>query len=117
LSRVAGRETLNAPPPGRFLAVLSCSGGCGASTLAVNIAAVLARDNGMCGLIDLKPGRGDLPALLDLRPQFHLADVCRNVARLDRALFEKTVVRHSSGIHLLAAPPSFGDARAVTPQG
>jgi pilus assembly protein CpaE len=116
LSRVAGKETVTAPP-GRFLAVLSASGGCGASTLAVNIAAVLAREHGMCGLVDLKPGRGDLPALLDLRLKFHLADICRNVARLDRAMFEKMVVRHQSGVHLLGAPPSFGDARAITAQG
>jgi pilus assembly protein CpaE len=39
------------------------------------------------------------------------------VARLDKALFEKTVTRHASGVHLLAAPPSFGDARAVTAAG
>jgi pilus assembly protein CpaE len=116
LTRVAGKEAV-AAPHGRFLAVLSCSGGCGASTLAVNIATALAREHGQCGLVDLKPGRGDLPALLDLRPQFHLADICRNLSRLDRAMFEKMVVRHASGVHLLGAPPSFGDARAVTPPG
>lgn len=116
LARVAGRDGV-AAATGRFLAVLASSGGCGASTLAVNIATALAKEHGKCGLVDLKPGRGDLPALLDLRPQFTLADICRNLARLDRALFEKTVVRHDSGVHLLAAPPSFGDARAVTPPG
>jgi pilus assembly protein CpaE len=116
LSRVAGKEAV-AAPQGRFLAVLACSGGCGASTLAVNIAACLAKDHGKCGLMDLKPGRGDLPALLDLRPQFNLADICRNLARLDKGMFEKMVVRHASGIHLLGAPPTFGDARAITPQG
>ncbi len=116
LSRVAGKE-IDVAPQGRLLGILSCSGGCGASTLAVNIATTLARDHGKCGLIDLKPGRGDLPALLDLRPQFHLADLCRNLSRLDRAMVEKTAVHHPSGVSLLAAPPSFGDARAVTPQG
>jgi pilus assembly protein CpaE len=32
-------------------------------------------------------------------------------------MFEKMVVRHSSGVCLMGAPPSFGDARAITPQG
>jgi pilus assembly protein CpaE len=104
-------------PPGRFLAVLSSSGGCGASTVAVNVATVLAREHASCALFDLKPGRGDLAALLDLKPQFTLADVCRNSSRLDRAMFEKMIVRHDSGVHLLGSPPSFGDARAVTAQG
>jgi pilus assembly protein CpaE len=116
LSRVAGKEAI-AASKGRFLALLACSGGCGASTLATNIASVLAREHGKCGLMDLKPGRGDLSALLDLQPQFNLADICINLARLDRAMFEKMVVRHECGVHLLGAPPSFGAARMITPQG
>src|SRR5436305_1010888 len=70
-----------------------------------------------CALLDLKPGRGDLAALLDLRPTFHLADLCVNAARLDQAMFEKALARHASGVHLLASPQVFGDTRLVTPQG
>ena len=116
LSRVAGKDTA-AARPGRFLAVLL-----GQRRLRRQHARGEHRhrprqEHGQCGLVDLKPGRGDLPALLDLRPQFTLADICRNLARLDRGMFEKMVVRHSSGVHLLGVPPSFGDARAITPQG
>ncbi len=67
---------------GRLLAVLSAAGGTGASTLAANIAAVLAREGKKCALVNLKPGRGDLASLLDLRPQFTVADLCQNVERL-----------------------------------
>src|SRR5947209_4325950 len=91
-------------PAGRLVAVLAASGGSGASTLAVNVAAVLARDHGQCALLDLKPGRGDLAALLDLKPAFHLADLCVNACRLDQAMFEKALARHESGVHLLASP-------------
>jgi pilus assembly protein CpaE len=52
-----------------------------------------------------------------LKPQFTLADLCLNVSRLDRAMFEKMLVRHSSGVHLLASPQVFGNARVVTSQG
>src|SRR5205823_7065498 len=46
-----------------------------------------------------------------------LADICLNVARLDRAMFEKALVPHAGGIHLLAAPQVFGSTRLVTTQG
>src|SRR5581483_870541 len=92
VSRWQGRGEVTAPS-GRLIAVLAASGGSGASTLAVNVAAALARGQERCALIDLKPGRGDLAALLDLKPAFHLADLCLNVARLDRAMFEKMLVR------------------------
>ena len=68
-------------------------------------------------LLDLKPGRGDLAALLDLKPVYHLADLCVNVARLDAAMFEKMLVAHESGVRLLASPQVFGDTRMVSPQG
>jgi pilus assembly protein CpaE len=100
-----------------LLAVLSSSGGCGASTLAVNIAAVLAADKAECVLIDLHPARGDLAALLDVKPAFTLVDLCRNEKRLDRSVFDRTLTRHASGIRLLAAPFHHGDAGLVTEQG
>jgi pilus assembly protein CpaE len=106
-----------APPSGRLLAVLGASGGSGASTLAVNMATVLCRDQCQCVLLDLKPGRGDLSALLDLKPAFHLADLCLNASRLDQAMFEKALVAHPCGVQLLASPQTFGDTRLVTAQG
>jgi pilus assembly protein CpaE len=107
----------SAHPSGRVVAVLSCGGGCGASTLAVNVAAVLARKHHRCALIDLKPGRGDLAALLDLRPSFTLADLCLNVTRLDEAMFEKLLTPHECGIHLLGSPQLFEGLRVVTAKG
>jgi pilus assembly protein CpaE len=96
---------------------LSASGGTGASTLAANIATVIAKDEHKCVLIDLKPGRGDLASLLDLKPQFTLADLCQNTSRLDRTMFEKMLVRHPSGVALLGSPQKFSDIRRVTPTG
>jgi pilus assembly protein CpaE len=116
LARLKVRQESQAPN-GRLLAVVSASGGTGASTLTVNVATVLAADEQKCALIDLKPGRGDLASLLDLKPQFTLADLCLNVTRLDRAMFDKMLVRHASGVHLLGAPQMFGDVRVVTAQG
>jgi pilus assembly protein CpaE len=108
---------VDAAPTGRLLAVLSASGGTGASTLAANIATVLAKDEQKCVLMDLKPGRGDLAALLDLKPLFTLADLCQNANRLDRTMFEKMLVRHASGVCLIGSPQLFSDIKRVTPAG
>ncbi|HYV39497.1 MAG TPA: hypothetical protein VE988_27655, partial [Gemmataceae bacterium] len=88
-----------------------------ASTLAVNVSATLAKKHQQCCLVDLHPGRGDLDGMLDVKPQFTLADLCLNQSRLDRAMFEKTLTRHDAGIHLLSAPPQWTDSRAVSPEG
>jgi pilus assembly protein CpaE len=104
-------------PTGRVFGVIAASGGSGVSTLAANLAAALAQEREKCLLIDLNPGRGDLATLLDLKPQFSILDVCLNEARLDQAMFDKMLVRHSSGIYLLGAPPALEDSRALTSQG
>jgi pilus assembly protein CpaE len=117
LLRLQFKEDAARMPSGRLIGVLGASGGSGTSTLAVNVAAVLARDERRCALIDLKPGVGDLAALLDLKPTHNLADLCLNSGRLDRAMFESALVAHTSGIHLLAPPQLYEDIRLVTAQG
>lgn len=103
--------------PGRLIAVLAPSGGSGSSTLAVNIATELAKAHQSSALFDLKLEVGDLAALLDLRPSYNLADVCQNIQRMDRVMFERSLARHQSGVHLLAAPRVFADIEFVTPDG
>ena len=107
----------NQTPSGRLVAVLSASGGTGASTLAANIATILAKDEKKAALIDLKPGRGDLASLLNLKPQFTISDLCSNAHRMDQTMFERMLVRHASGVHLLGSPQLYKDIRRVTPAG
>ena len=102
---------------GRVIAVLAPSGGSGSSTLAANLATVLARQHRSAALIDLKLQTGDLAALLDVKPTYTLADLCQNVARMDRTLFERSLVQHASGVRLLAPPRHFDDIARITPDG
>jgi pilus assembly protein CpaE len=111
----AGRT--NQSTAGRSIVLLAPSGGSGSSTLAVNVAAALAKVHKASALIDLKLYVGDLAALLDLKPVYTLADLCLNVSRIDRVLFERALVRHPSGVHLLASPRSLGDVGQVNPEG
>ncbi len=103
--------------PARTIAVLAPSGGSGSSTLAVNVATVLAREHKSALLFDLKLEAGDLAALLNLKPTHTLADLCQNVTRLDRTMFERALARHASGVSLLAPPRMLADISLVTADG
>jgi pilus assembly protein CpaE len=103
--------------PGRLIALLSPVGGSGTSTLAANLATVLAKEHKRAALLDLKHANGNLADLLDLKPAHTLADLCAGTARMDRAMLERSLVRHDSGVHLLAPPEHFADAVQVTSEG
>ena len=113
----ACQRVQSGPSGGRIIAVLAPSGGSGASTLAAGISTALAQEHGQAGLIDLRLGVADQTAMFNLRPTRTLADVCEHVARLDQSLFEQSLTRHASGVHLLAAPDSSTDADRVTAKG
>jgi pilus assembly protein CpaE len=115
---VAALQRLSAvAPKGRIVVVLSGSGGCGCSTVAVNLAVALARDHQASALVDLKLEAGDLTALLDLKPEYSIAELCKNVRRLDASLLDGCLIPHSSGVQLLAAPARAADAAFVTQDG
>jgi pilus assembly protein CpaE len=103
--------------PGRTIAVLAPNGGSGSSTLAVNVATMLASKHESALLIDLNLEAGDLAALLDLKPTHTLADLCQNADRMDRIMLERSLVKHQSGVHLLAPPRTLADVASVTADG
>jgi pilus assembly protein CpaE len=102
---------------GRVITVAAPCGGCGASMLAASVSAVLAQEHGQCGLIDLRLGVADLASMFDVRPSRGLADLCEHLVRLDQSMFEQFLTRHSSGVHLLAAPVLADDIPRVTAKG
>lgn len=103
--------------PGQVIAVMAPSGGSGGSTLACNLAAALAKEHESAALFDLKLGAGVQDAMFDVKPEHTLVDLCTNVDKLDRGMFERLLVKHSSGVRLLAPPAAFGDIGFVTSQG
>jgi pilus assembly protein CpaE len=115
--QVRQKQSLAQSKTGRSIAILGPCGGCGVSTLAASISIVLAQEHGACGLLDLRLGAGDLAWLLDVQPLHNLADLCDHLAHADQTLFDQVLVRHSSGVHLLAAPIQMSDTRRVTSKG
>lgn len=91
---------------GKLLLVHGCSGGCGASTLAGNIAVEIARSGrGRVVLVDLDLYRGQLAPMLDVFPTYTLMDLCRlEPEDLDPARLDSALLTHDSGVRLLARP-------------
>jgi pilus assembly protein CpaE len=115
LVRIKVKKT-SASDRGRVIGVLGACGGCGSSTLAANLAVALAKRHERAMLIDMRLTSGDQTVLLDLKPVHTLVDLCRNVERMDQGLLQRSLVCHSSGVHLLAAPRTLPELAHVSPQ-
>jgi len=87
--------------------ICSAVGGAGCSVLATNLACELSRQPSSCSLVDLKLEGGDLASMLDLKPQYTLADINQNVDGLDNSVLKGCLTKHSSGIQLLSASVQF----------
>jgi len=93
----------------RAFSVGICSpvGGAGCSVLAANLGCELSRNRNRCGLVDLKLEGGDLASLLDLKPQYTLADINQNVDGFDSTVLKGCLASHACGVQLLAASIQF----------
>jgi pilus assembly protein CpaE len=94
----------SSPPQGQVLAVIGSKGGVGTTTLAVSVAAVLAREApGETLLVDLHLSHGDAAMLLGVEPRYSIVDGLDNTHRLDEAYFRGLVAQVKKGPDLLAS--------------
>ena len=102
-------ETGLPPPPpkgGKVIAVYGAKGGCGASTLAVNLAVALREETKeRVALIDASFEFGDISVLLNLPNNRTIADLVGEKVALDEELLDGTMTSHPSSIKVLLAPP------------
>jgi len=98
------------------IAVGGATGGVGSTSVAVNLGCCIAREEGLTPvLVDLDLCLGDADVLLDAIPDYTLADVTQNIARLDFTLLKRSLTRHASGLFLLPRPVQLEDARQIEP--
>lgn len=98
----------------RIVTVFSAKGGCGKTTLATNLAAVLA-DRGrreVC-LVDLDLAFGDVAIALQLFPAHTIADAIPLGDTLDAEGVRSLLTPHSPGLTTLVAPVEPGTASAI----
>ena len=99
---------------GRVVSFVSNKGGVGKSTMCVNAACGLAmRHPQRVLLVDGSLQMGCCASLLDLTPTTSLMDLVREADRLDETLIRQLATPHSSGLHLLAAPPDAVEAAEI----
>jgi len=101
--------------PGTVVSVFAPKGGVGATTLAVNLAGLLAKRGERTCLLDLDLDRGDALSMLDLPGNYGVADVIANLHRLDRDLLDAAVPRHRSGVRVLAQSTKIEESGAIEP--
>jgi pilus assembly protein CpaE len=85
------------------LSFFGAKGGAGTTTLAVNSAIEIARLSKRPTLIiDLHQFLGEVALFLGVRPRFTLIDALDNLHRIDQEFLRELVVRHKSGLDILA---------------
>jgi pilus assembly protein CpaE len=95
---------------GRVVAFFGAKGGVGTTMLAVHLATHLVLQHGKKTLlIDHRPQLGHVALYLGLRDtQYHFDELLRNADRLDSELLNGFVVRHRSGLDVIASPEMSG---------
>jgi len=112
LVRAAARRPAKRPsrkPTGKLFAFMGSKGGAGTTMLACNFAVALAKESGdeKTLLIDLDLPLGDAALNLGIAAEFSAIDALQQVERLDAKFLEQLLVKHSSGLWVLAAPGRF----------
>ncbi|MBA3914288.1 MAG: AAA family ATPase [Acidobacteriales bacterium] len=99
------------------IAFLGAKGGCGVTTLATQMGALLAgKYSRKALLLDVHPDCGDVSLYLGLeRSEYHLYELLESVQRLDAELLHSYTMRHSSGLDVVAAPERLAMARYAEP--
>ncbi len=103
----------------QILAFMGSKGGCGTTTLATQLGALLSSSFSRNSLLlDLHPDFGDAALYLKLtKSRFHFFELLENTDRLDADFLQSFVMRHSSGLELIPAPEGSVANREALPAG
>jgi pilus assembly protein CpaE len=94
----------------RLFVFLGAKGGCGVTTLAANFALALAQEStGKTLLIDLGLPLGDAAINLGIKTEYSVSNALQQSDRLDARLLSTLVVKHNTGLSVLASPSEFSD--------
>jgi pilus assembly protein CpaE len=100
--------TQGAKPSATTLVFFGAKGGAGTTTVSVNCGVEIARLSKRSTIIvDLKPGLGEVALFLGVRPRYSILDAIDNLHRLDREFLKELVVKHKSGLEILAGSDLF----------
>jgi pilus assembly protein CpaE len=117
VNRIAAKMSkAPAAPQGKILAFMPCKGGAGATFLATNLGWQLAESRSVL-LIDLNlQFGGALSFVHDGKAPSNLAQVAKNISRLDAMLLASSTVKVAPNYSVLAAPEDVAHAMEVKPE-
>jgi pilus assembly protein CpaE len=106
----------NARTSGKILAFMASKGGSGATFLSTNLGWQLAESSSVL-LVDLNLQFGDaLSFVHDGKPASTLADVAKNIGRLDASFLAASTVKVTPRYGILAAPEDPSQAMEIKPE-
>ncbi len=113
-----GRLWVGKPAPeeqfGKVYTFFSPKAGVGVTTTAVNYAVNLYKQtNEPTIIVDFDLIGGDVSTFLNIRPSYTISDVTTNITRLDKSFLSGIIVKHKSGIHVLAEPARIADGITI----
>ena len=100
---------------GKIVSVFSNKGGNGTTTIAVNLADALVRYHGKkVVVVDLALAYGDVTLFFNVNPTYSILDLAKNAEKADYDFLHTLLLKHSSGVYILADPPMIEDADSIS---
>jgi pilus assembly protein CpaE len=101
----------------QVITLAGVSGGVGCTSLAINLACVLAQNpQNSVTIIDLDFALGDADVWLDIIPDYTIQDVAENITRLDYSLLKRSLTKHDCGAFLLPRPVQMEEGTRINPE-
>jgi pilus assembly protein CpaE len=113
ITRAGGRRERKERSNSHIMTFIGAKGGCGVTTIATQLAALLASSGSKKTLLlDLHPSLGDAALYLGFtNSKYHAYELMENTDRVDAALLQSIALHHSSGLDILPAPNDFENTR------
>jgi Flp pilus assembly CpaE family ATPase len=115
LLAATGPVTAEPVTDGQVITVFAAKGGCGKTTLAVNLSIALARAGHRVCLVDLDLAFGDVAISMQLDPARTIADALPMAGHVDTTGAASLLTRYQPGLDTLLAPVHPGDAEKLPP--
>lgn len=109
-SAPAATPAADAKPACTVISVIGARGGCGASTLAANLASVIAQGTKQQTVIlDLDPQQGTIALTMDVDPGRGLREALEKPDRIDGLFLERVMTKYNDNLHIMSAEESFDE--------